>query len=571
MQFNRWSFLKGAATAAGASAFISGSAGAKPVHAKLDDRLELDGSLEEIVVTFRTNDRVTDLDRFDLADGYYQFEVLPFGYTRATAEQVRRIVQLQSVRRITPNYELEYFNDDAREETGAEAVAESLGYDGTHGHVAVVDTGIGAPHPDHRVNVVNDYEQTPRRSSFTPLRWSRRSAPRATGASTLRSRASTSRASSRTSRRRFGRTPRRRPNAPATRRPSRSTGVRAGSSMSGPSRSTRPAPTASGSPPTRSSSWAEAGRQCPTPSRGPRRRVPDERPDRLVVVVGGYIAVEMSYFFSQMGPDVAIIGHGDVLVDREDPDVADHVTDVYGGRHELHLGDRANEIAETDDGKRVTAEDDDSNEVSVTGDRLLLATGRRPNSDTWNVEAAGIETDDEGFVETDEYFETSVDDVYAIGDVAGNYPFKHSGDKEAECVVDAVVHGEETPVEYPGMAHAILGSPQVAGLGDTEDDLEGEAGEDYRVGTCGYDDTALGETLDHEGGFAKVLVDPDGEVLGCHVVGPDASTLIHEVSTALAAGADAETIAETIHVHPALSEVVQAAFRDAVDVAPSGI
>ena len=297
----------------------------------------------------------------------------------------------------------------------------------------------------------------------------------------------------------------------------------------------------------------------------------DERPDRLLVVGGGYIAVEMSYFFSQMGTDVAIVGHGDVLVDREDPDVADHVTDVYGGRHELHLGYRATEVAETDDGKRVTAEDDDGNEVTVTGDRLLLATGRRPNSDTWNVEAAGIETDDEGFVETDEYLETSVDDVYAIGDVAGNYMFKHSGDKEAEYVVDAVVHGEETPVEYPGMAHAVFGSPQVAGLGDTEDDLEGEAGEDYRVGTRGYDDTALGETLDHEGGFAKVLVDPDGEVLGCHVVGPDASTLIHEVSTALAAGADAETIAETIHVHPALSEVVQAAFRDAVDVAPSGI
>ena len=159
MQFNRRSFLKGAATAAGASAFISGSAGAKPVHAKLDDRLELDGSLEEIVVTFRTNDRVTDLDRFDLVDGYYQFEVLPFGFTRATGEQVRQIARLQSVRRVTPNYELEYWNDDARKETGAESVAESLGYTGTHGHVAVIDTGIGAPHPDHRVNVVNNYEQ----------------------------------------------------------------------------------------------------------------------------------------------------------------------------------------------------------------------------------------------------------------------------------------------------------------------------------------------------------------------------------------------------------------------------
>jgi len=297
----------------------------------------------------------------------------------------------------------------------------------------------------------------------------------------------------------------------------------------------------------------------------------DERPDRLVIVGGGYIAVEMSYFFSQMGSDVVIVGHGDRLVDREDPDVAEHLTDVYRDRHELHLGYRVNGIAETDDGKRVTAEDDDGEEVTVRGDRLLLATGRQPNSDTWNVEAGGIETDEKGFVETDEYLRTSADGVYAIGDIAGNYVFKHSGDKEAEHVVENVVHGNEVPVEYPGMAHAIFGSPQVAGLGETEADLDGEPGEDYRVGTFGYDETALGETLDHEGGFVKILVGPDGEVLGCHVVGPDASTLVHEVSTALAAGADAETIAETIHVHPALSEVVQGAFRDVVDVAPSGI
>lgn len=162
MAFNRRSFLKGAATAASTSALVTTAAG-KPVPAKLDDGLELedagDGALQEVVVTFRTNDDVDDLDRFDLPEGYYRFEVLPFGYTKATGEQIQRIAGLQSVRRITPNYELEYFNDDAREETGAEAVARSLGYDGKHGHVAVVDTGIGAPHPDHRVNVVNNYEQ----------------------------------------------------------------------------------------------------------------------------------------------------------------------------------------------------------------------------------------------------------------------------------------------------------------------------------------------------------------------------------------------------------------------------
>ena len=299
----------------------------------------------------------------------------------------------------------------------------------------------------------------------------------------------------------------------------------------------------------------------------------EECPDRLVVVGGGYIAAEMAHFFSQMGAEVAIVGRGEMLVDREDPDVAERFTEVYREKHALHLGFSAQAIEETDDGERVVvAESEDGEEIEVTGDRLLLATGRRPNTDLWNVEAAGIETDDAGFVETDEYLRTSSDGVYAIGDIAGNYMFKHSGDEEASYVVEHLVHGEgppEEPISYPGMAHAIFGSPQIGSLGETEDDLDDDV--DYAVGTYAYDETALGEALRDEGGFAKVLVGEDGEVLGCHVIGPEASTLVHEVATAIAAGADAETIARTIHVHPALSEVVQGAFREVCDVAPDGI
>ncbi|WP_348613043.1 dihydrolipoyl dehydrogenase family protein [Halobaculum rarum] len=293
-----------------------------------------------------------------------------------------------------------------------------------------------------------------------------------------------------------------------------------------------------------------------------------ERPDRLVIVGGGYIAAELSHFFSQMGTEVVIVGRRDVLVDREDRAVAERLTEAYRRDHDLRLGYSATAIEEVDGRKQVTAEDEDSEEIRVSGDRLLLATGRRPNSDTWNVSAAGIETTEAGFVETDEYLRTSAEGVYAIGDIAGNYMFKHSGDTEAKYVVENAVLGGESPVEYPGMAHAVFGSPQVASLGRREEELEDDA---YEVGTFAYDETALGSALDHKDGFAKVLVAPDGEVLGCHVVGPEASTLVHEVSTAVAAGADATTIAETIHVHPALSEVVQGAFRDVCDVAPTGI
>jgi dihydrolipoamide dehydrogenase len=291
----------------------------------------------------------------------------------------------------------------------------------------------------------------------------------------------------------------------------------------------------------------------------------DSLPDRLVVVGGGYIAVEMSHFFAQMGSEVTIVGHGDVLVDREDAAIAERLTDAYRAKHELHLGFEATAIAENGGERVVTAESEGGEELTVRGDRLLIATGREPNSDVWNVSAAGIETDEKGFVETDEYLRTSADGVYAMGDIAGNYMFKHAGDKEAEYVVENAVHGNERPVEYPGMAHAVFGSPQVASLGQTEDELDDDT--DYEVGTCAYDDTALGAALRNDDGFAKALVGSDGEVLGCHVVGPEASTMIHEVSTAVAAGADAEQIAETIHVHPALSEIVQSAFRDACGVA----
>jgi dihydrolipoamide dehydrogenase len=292
-----------------------------------------------------------------------------------------------------------------------------------------------------------------------------------------------------------------------------------------------------------------------------------ERPDRLVIVGGGYIAAEMAHFFSQMGTDVVIVGHGDVLVDREDEAIAQRLTEVYREKHELHLGFRATEITGTDGEMRVTAESDGGEEIEVEGDELLLATGRAPNTDRWNVEAAGIETNEKGFVETDERLRTSVDGVWAIGDIADNYMFKHSGDKEAEYAVENAVRGNERAVQFPGMAHAVFGSPQVASLGATESELDDA---DYEVGTYAYDDTALGAAIHDEGGFAKVVVADDGEILGFHVVGPQASTLVHEVSTATAADADAETVAETIHVHPALSEVVQGAFRDVRDVAPSG-
>ncbi|WP_408960492.1 dihydrolipoyl dehydrogenase family protein [Natrinema sp. 74] len=289
----------------------------------------------------------------------------------------------------------------------------------------------------------------------------------------------------------------------------------------------------------------------------------DERPDHLVIVGGGYIAAEMGYVYGTLGSDVTIIGRSDDLLPREDTDVRETFTDIYERRYDVHTGHEATAVSQ--DGKEITveAETDEGDRLEVTGDELLMATGRRPNSDTLRVEEAGIETDDDEFVKVNEYLETSAENVWAIGDIVGNYMFWHSALHEAEYVYRSVVSGRRDPIEYPGMAHAIFADPEVASMGKTEGELENE-GREYDIGTYDYDGVALGIAMKAEDSFAKVVADSDsGELLGCHILGPDASTLIHEVMIAARVGdGTVSEIADAIHIHPALNEVVQRACDD---------
>ncbi|MFQ3293575.1 MAG: mycothione reductase, partial [Natrialbaceae archaeon] len=256
----------------------------------------------------------------------------------------------------------------------------------------------------------------------------------------------------------------------------------------------------------------------------------DERPESLVIVGGGYIAAELGYFFEAMGTDVRIVQSHETLLPREDPEVAEAFTEIAEERHVVYTGRRGTAVApasDSDEGVVVTATADDGDEVEVAGDRLLLAVGRRPNSDTLDLDAVGIETDDRGFVETNEYLETTAENVWAMGDVAGNFLFKHSGDYEGRVVVDNAVHGRRRPVDFTAVPHAVFAEPQIGGVGATESDLDAEDRE-YVVGKASFADTAMGRAKKLDTGFAKVLAESDGTLLGCHVIGHEASTLVHE-------------------------------------------
>ncbi len=288
----------------------------------------------------------------------------------------------------------------------------------------------------------------------------------------------------------------------------------------------------------------------------------DSVPDELVVLGGGYIAAEMGHVYGALGADVAFVERSDELLSGEDRAISETVTEAFGERYDVYTGHTATEATQDDGRISLRAEPDDDEAIEVSGDELLVAAGRGPNTDRLDVEAAGIETDDGGYVETDEYLEATAENVWALGDIIGQQPFKHAADHEARHVAMNLLDDAGREVTYDGMAHAVFTSPQAASLGHTEGELK-DAGTDYEAATYPYTSAPLGMIERETEGVVKVLAAPDGEILGCHIVGREASSLIHEVSVALANGADtAADIATTIHIHPALNEAVLGAFDE---------
>jgi dihydrolipoamide dehydrogenase len=301
-------------------------------------------------------------------------------------------------------------------------------------------------------------------------------------------------------------------------------------------------------------------------------------PDRLVVVGGGYIAAELGHFFGTFGSDVSIIGRRPTLLPEADEEIAEAFTERYADRFTVHTGHAATAVSERDGTVTVEAKpyeygDEggvrDEDGVTVTGDELLVAAGRTPNTDLLNLDATGVGTDDRGFVETDEYLRTAADGVWALGDIVGEYLLKHSANHEARAVAQNLFGDDLEPVDYSAMPFAVFASPEVAGVGAREDELRA-AGREYATRTYRFDQTARGDAMKADG-FLKAIIDLDGEILGCHIMGPEASDLIQEVVVAMTAGSGTvQDIRDAVHIHPALSEVVQRGFSGQFSRGDSG-
>ncbi len=282
-------------------------------------------------------------------------------------------------------------------------------------------------------------------------------------------------------------------------------------------------------------------------------------PKSMIIIGGGYIGAEMGHFYAALGCKVTVIQRGSLLLSREDKEVSELFTKLWKQKYGVVCDCEVMKVENK--GKNIVVHTKhDGKEKRFVAEKLLVATGVKPNSDTLDVKKTGVKTNERGFVLVNKYLETSAKNIWALGDIAGIYLFKHSANLEAEYVLTNFF-GKKSAVDYYPMPHAIFTHPQIAGVGMTEQEAR-EKSKEYVIGKYEYKNTGMGAAMEEKDGFVKFIVDRKSkEILGCHIIGPDASTLIHEVVVALKADRRKalDILRETVHVHPALSEVVQRA------------
>jgi mycothione reductase len=298
----------------------------------------------------------------------------------------------------------------------------------------------------------------------------------------------------------------------------------------------------------------------------------DEQPKSMIIVGGGYVASEFAHFFSAIGTDVTILGRNPFLVKEEDHDVSELLREELSKR--MTVVTNSEVIAASKDGshKVVTALDRGSGvEKEYRAETMLIAAGRISNADLFKPEKTGVKTDKNGWVVVDEYFRTSKKNIWAFGDCIGRYQFRHVANEESGIVwynlvstLNAKQMGGKPDLQsmdYHAIPRAVFSHPQIATVGMTLEEAK-QSKRELLVGQIGYDGAAKGAAMGNPPGFLRVIVDAnDRTILGATIIGHEASTLIQEITNLMNAGDRTYVpMFNSIHIHPALPEIVQRAF-----------
>ena len=285
----------------------------------------------------------------------------------------------------------------------------------------------------------------------------------------------------------------------------------------------------------------------------------DKVPNKMIVVGGGYIGLEMGSVWSRLGAEVQVVEFLDHITPGMDKEISSEFMKILKKQGiKFNMQNKVEKITKNNSGAVVLTTDKDGNKSSFECDVVLISVGRKPNTKGLNLDVLDIDLDQKKRIKTDKTFKTNVENIYAIGDVIDGPMLAHKAEDEGIAVAENIA-GQSGHVNYETIPGVIYTTPEVASIGKTEEQLK-ELNKKYKVGKFSFMANSRAKAIDDVEGFVKILADEHTDkVLGAHIIGPHAGELIAEIGIAMEFGASSEDIARTCHAHPTFSEAVKEA------------
>ena len=285
----------------------------------------------------------------------------------------------------------------------------------------------------------------------------------------------------------------------------------------------------------------------------------DRVPEELVIVGAGYIGLEMGSVWSRLGSKVTVIEYADRIVPNMDKEISNQFQKILIKQGiDFKLSTAFKKINKKDGKLYIAIETQQGQASEISCDKVLISIGRKPYTFGLNLEEVGVKTDDKGFIVTKNNFQTSVDNIFAIGDCKLGPMLAHKASEEGTALAEIIV-GQAGHINFDTIPSVVYTSPEVASVGKTEEELK-LANINYKVGKFPFTANAKAKVMHETAGFVKILSDASSDkVLGVHMIGADVGNMIAELALAMEFGASSEDIARTCHAHPTLTESIKEA------------
>lgn len=277
-------------------------------------------------------------------------------------------------------------------------------------------------------------------------------------------------------------------------------------------------------------------------------------PSSITIVGSGFIACELANVFDALGVKTKILARSETLLSNEDEEISEVFKQEFSKKIDIEFNTTIKDAKYNDSFFDITLQNKNGKIKKHTCEALLYAIGRESNADTLNLQNTSIKMDERGFIKRDKFFETDAKGVYVVGDAAGEFMLQHAAAYEMNHLYKFLFEDESKPLKFKYMPHAVFTDPEIASVGITEQEAK-EKNLDFVVSKTDWLASAKAESMKLKYPFTKFVVDKNSyEILGCHMIGPQSSTMIHQVLTVMHIDNDIRHLKEMLYIHPALSE-----------------